>query len=265
MTLKTVILKTATLKTMVRPSAWLPLVALLLIAGAAWQWWGATAMPYLLPPLSSVAGTLASHLPYYLRNAGITLSESLAGLAISFAAGFIVAVLTSEVPVIRRAVLPVAVVLNVTPLVAIAPVLAVAFGFGMAPKLIMTALICFFVILINTTAGLRSVPDETLRVYQTLSASRLELLRHLRVPNALPYLFAALRITAPLSITGAVVAELQAEGGTGGLGTVISTASNMNQLPVEYAAIFVLAVMGSLLMLLATLAERRALRWHERN
>jgi NitT/TauT family transport system permease protein len=237
-------------------------VVVLAIAGGLWQW-GARSMPYLLPPLSSVGGSLSGHLSYYLRNAGITLGEAVTGLAMSFVVAFALAVLISEVPAVRRGVLPLAVVLNVTPLVAIAPVLVVAFGFGPQPKIIITALFCFFPIMINTAVGLRSVPVPMLQVYQTMRASRLELLVHLRIPNALPYLFAALRIVTPLSVIGAVVAELSASGSVGGLGSVISVASSMNQLAVVYAAIFVLAVMGVLLMLVITLAERRALRWHE--
>jgi NitT/TauT family transport system permease protein len=172
-------------------------------------------------------------------------------------------VLVSELPVVRRAVLPIAVVLNVTPLVAIAPALVVAFGFGPLPKLVITSLICFFPILINTAAGLRSVPRQVLHVYRTIDASRLELLWHLRIPNAAPFLFAALRIVFPLSIIGAVVAELSASGSTAGLGTAIGTASSMNQLPVVYAAIFILAIMGVLLLAVVTAVERRALRWHD--
>jgi NitT/TauT family transport system permease protein len=246
----------------IRPAIWLPLLVMLAILGAGWQW-GAKAMPYLLPPLPKIGDSLSANLTYYVKNAGITLGEAVIGLAMSFAVAFILAVLISEVPVIRRAVMPIAVVLNVTPLVAIAPALVVAFGFGPAPKLIITALICFFPILINTALGLRSVPQQVLQVYQTMNASRLEMLVHLRVPSALPYLFAALRIVSPLSIIGAVVAELSASGSAGGLGTVIGTASSMNQLAVVYAAIFVLAVMGVLLLLAITLVERRALHWHE--
>jgi NitT/TauT family transport system permease protein len=96
-----------------------------------------------------------------------------------------------------------------------------------------------------------------------MNASRLEQLIHLRIPNAMPYLFAALRIVCPLSIIGAVVAEMSASGSVSGLGTVISNASTMNQLQVVYAAIFILAIMGVLLMLIITLIERRVLRWHE--
>lgn len=244
-----------------RVSVWAPLLVLLVLLAAGWQL-GATAMPYLLPPLQDVAATLATQLPYYLQNAGITLLESVVGLIIGFVAAFALAVLISESPIIRRAVLPIAVVLNVTPLVAIAPALVVAFGFGPAPKLIITALICFFPILINTATGLRSVPQQVLQVYRTVRASRLELLVHIRIPNAMPYVFAALRIVFPLSIIGAVVAELSASGATGGLGTVISTASSMNQLAVVYAAILILALLGVLLLGLITLVERRALHWH---
>lgn len=243
------------------PAVWLPLVVMLAVLAVLWQI-GATTMPFLLPPLPAVGETLATQLPYYLQNAGITLLESLVGLAIGFVAAFVLAVLTSELAIVRRAVMPIAIVLNVTPLVAIAPALVVAFGFGPLPKLVITALICFFPILINTAAGLRSVPQPVLQVYRTIDASRLEMLVHLRIPNALPFVFAALRIVFPLSIIGAVVAELSASGSTGGLGTVISTGSSMNQLAVVYAAIAILAVMGVVLLGLITLVERRVLRWH---
>ncbi len=234
---------------------------MLAVLAVLWQI-GAVTMPYLLPPLPAVGETLATQLPYYLQNAGITLVESLVGLGIGFVAAFVLAVLTSELPIVRRAVMPIAIVLNVTPLVAIAPALVVAFGFGPLPKLVITALICFFPILINTATGLRSVPQPVLQVYRTIDASRIEMLVHLRIPNALPFVFAALRIVFPLSIIGAVVAELSASGSTGGLGTVISTASSMNQLDVVYAAIAILAVMGVALLGVISLVERRVLRWH---
>jgi NitT/TauT family transport system permease protein len=245
-----------------RPALWLPLVVMLVVLGAAWTW-GAHRFPYLLPPLRAVGATLTGNPAYYLKNAGVTLEEAAGGLAIGFVAAFAVGVLISELPVARRAILPIAVVLNVTPIVAIAPTLVVAFGFGPAPKIVITALICFFPILINTATGLRSVASQILQVYQSIAASRLEVLAYLRVPSALPFIFAALRIAFPLSVTGAVVAELTAAGSAAGLGTVISNASSMNQLAVVYAAIFVLAVMGALLLLLVTIVERRALRWYD--
>jgi NitT/TauT family transport system permease protein len=246
----------------IRPSVWLPLAVMLATLAGLWQW-GAKALPYLLPPLPAIGSSLATNLGYYVDNALVTLGEAGAGLAMGFVAAFVLAVLTSELPLVRRAVMPIAVVLNVTPLVAIAPALVVAFGFGPLPKLIITGLICFFPILINTAAGLRSVPQQVLQVYRTMDAGRAELLWHVRIPNALPFLFAALRIVFPLSIIGAVVAEMSASGSTGGLGTAISVASSMNQLPIVYASIFVLAFLGVLLLLVVTLVERRALHWHD--
>lgn len=241
------------------PVVWLPLVVMLIVLGLLWQW-GAHSMPYLLPQLGDVADSLSEETSYYIENALTTLAESLAGLAIAFIVAFVLAILTNEILTVRRAVMPVAVVLNVTPVVAIAPALVTAFGFGPTPKIVITAIICFFPLLINIAAGLRSVPEPVLQVYQTINASRLETLVHLRIPSALPFTFAALRIAFPLSIVGAVVAELTAAGSTKGLGTVISTASTMNQLPVVYASIFILAIMGVLLLAVITLIEKRALR-----
>ncbi|MFT4084352.1 MAG: ABC transporter permease [Nocardioides sp.] len=245
-----------------RPAYWLPLVVMLVVLGVGWHF-GARRWPYLLPPLREVGTELRQDPGFFLRNALVTLREAVAGLGIGFGAAFLLAVVVSELPLARRAIMPVAVVLSVTPLVAIAPVLVVAFGFGIMPKLVLVALICFFPILINVATGLRAVPEPMLQVYRTMHASRWELLRHLRVPNALPYVFAALQIVFPLSVIGAVVAELSAAGYADGLGTTIQVASSRNNLPLVWAAIGVLAVMGALLLLLVTVVERRVLTWHD--
>lgn len=245
-----------------RPSRWLPLTIMIVVLAALWQI-GSVTMPYLLPPLSSIGEALVGNPGYYLANAWVTLQEALLGLLVAFVASSILAIAISEVPVLRRAIMPVAVVLNVTPLVAIAPALVVAFGFGPEPKLIVTAIICFFPILINVSVGLRSVPTLVLQFYRTVDASRAEMLWHVRVPNALPYLFAALKIVFPLSIVGAVVAEMFAPGAAEGLGTVISLASSNNKLAVVYASIFILAVMGATLLAIITAVERRVLHWHD--
>ncbi|GAA3547004.1 ABC transporter permease [Nocardioides daeguensis] len=245
-----------------RPTYWAPFAVMLVVVAAGWHL-GAERMPYLLPPLSDVFGVLRDEPGYFVENSWVTLREALIGLGIGFAVAFLLAILISEVPVARRAIMPIAVVLNVTPLVAIAPALVVAFGFGAAPKLILTSLICFFPILINTAVGLRSVPKQVLQVFQTMDASRWEVLRHIRIPGSLPYVFAALQIVFPLSVIGAVVAELSAAGSSAGLGTTIQVATSMNRLSMVWAAIFVLALMGSLLLLFATVVERKVLHWHE--
>jgi len=245
-----------------KPVYWGPVAILLVILGVVWTI-VARNSPYLLPPLASVGTALVENPLFFLKNAGATLEVAVIGLVIGFVVAFVLAILVSELPIMRRAIMPVAVVLNVTPLVAIAPALVVAFGFGPEPKLIVTALICFFPILIGVSTGLRSVPLAVIQVFSTLHASRLETLWHVRIPSSLPYLFNALRIVFPLSIIGAVVAELAAPGAATGLGTVISVASSNNQLAIVYAAIVCLALMGSVLLLVITLIQNRALHWHE--
>ncbi|WP_236683210.1 ABC transporter permease [Demequina sediminicola] len=252
----------AAVKSVLRPSFWLPATVLLVIFATLWRW-TADSKPYLLPPLSAIGESIVNDWQYYVSNAWVTLQVSLIGLAIAFVASFLLAILISEIPMARRAIMPYAVVLNVTPLVALAPALVVAFGFGSEPKLIVTALICFFPILISVSTGLLSVDPAALHVFRTLKASRFETLWHLRIPSSLPYMFTALRVVFPLSIIGAVVAELNAPGAAEGLGTAISLASSNNQLSVIYASIVFLALMGAGLLFIVTAVERRVLHWHE--
>lgn len=245
-----------------RPSRWLPLAVTLAVVAAVWSVVAARS-PYLLPPLPAVGEALMSNPAAYLGNAGSTLGVAGLGLAVGTAVALAVAVAVSEVAVLRRALMPLAVVLNVTPVVALAPGLVVAFGFGPTPKVVVTAVIVLFPVLVNTSTGLRSVDPGALQVLTTLDASRAEVLWRLRVPSAAPYVFAALRVVVPLSLVGAVVAEFVAAGSSSGLGTMVAHTSSMNQLAPMVAAIACLAAMGVALLALVTAAERRALHWHE--
>jgi NitT/TauT family transport system permease protein len=237
-------------------------VVALVVLGALWHVVAAR-NPFLLPRLSQVGHELGTDPGLYLRNAWTTLRIALVGVACGFTAAHLLAVLVSEVAVLRRAVLPLTVVLNVTPVVAIAPALVVAFGFGDTPKVVVTAIVTFFPVLINVTTGLRSTPRGPLQVLATLRASRWEVLWRLRLPAALPYTVAALRVVLPLSIIGAVVAEFLTAGSSAGLGTLIRNAAANNQLAQVYSAIACLAGMGVLLLVVVTLVERRLLFWHE--
>ncbi|QUX29498.1 ABC transporter permease [Nocardiopsis akebiae] len=245
-----------------RLSVWLPTAVAVVIVGFAWS---ATAedQPYLLPPLAEVGGILVEDPLLFVNNAWATLSIALTGVAFGAGTAFVLALLMSEIPLLRRAVMPLAVVLNVTPVIAIAPALVVAFGFGMTPKVIVTAIITFFPVLINVTTGLRSVSRPVLHVFSTLHASRLEVLLRLRIPSSLPYTLAALRVVFPLSIVGAVVAEFVAAGSSSGLGTMIRNSAATARLEYVYAAVACLAVMGVLMLALITVLERRLLFWHE--
>ncbi|WP_337063485.1 ABC transporter permease [Kineococcus sp. G2] len=243
------------------PRVWLPSVVALLAAGLLWAR-VARGNPYVLPPLGAVGAQLVGEPLLYLANAWTTLSEALLGLALGALAAVAVAVAVSESVLLRRAVMPLAVVLNVTPVVAIAPALIVAFGFGILPKVLVAALTTFFPVLMNTVTGLRSVPRGVLQVFRTVHASRWDVLLRLRFPSALPFVFAALRVVFPLSLVGAIVAEFSAAGATAGLGTLIKVAAGNSQLDRVFASIACLALMGVLLLAAVTAVERRVLSWH---
>ncbi|MEZ0492869.1 ABC transporter permease [Kineococcus sp. TBRC 1896] len=246
----------------VHPRTWLPTVLAVVVVGALWTW-VARENPYVLPTVSSVGRQFLDQPDLYVSNAWTTLQEALLGLAAGGVPAVLLAVLVGEFALVRRAVTPLAVVLTVTPVVAIAPALVVAFGFGLTPKVVVTGLITFFPVLMNTATGLRSVDRHVLQVFRTVDASRLDVLVRLRFPSALPYVFSALRVVFPLSLVGAVVAEFAAAGARSGLGTLISVASSNSQLDRVFAAIACLALMGSLLLLVVTAVERRVLSWHE--
>ena len=249
-------------RSVLHPYVWLPATVVLVVLAVAWSA-VARAHPYILPPLGEVAATLAADPTLFLENAWATLSIALVGVAVGAGAAFVLAVIMSEFQVVRRAVMPFAVVLNVTPVVAIAPALVVAFGFGMTPKVVVTAIVTFFPVLINVATGLRSVPLPVLHVFRTLDASRWEVLLRLRIPSSLPYTLAALRVVLPLSLMGAVVAEFVAAGSSGGLGTMIRNSASTARLDYVYAGVICLAAMGVLLLALVTLVERRLLFWHD--
>ncbi len=226
-----------------RIGAWLPPAIALAVFVLLWQLY-ADHHPYVAPKLSKVLSELDSHPRLFARNAWTTLEEALVGAGAGMGVAFALALVMFYVRVIERALLPLAVVLNVTPLVAIAPALVVAFGFGMTPKYVIASLLVFFPFLVNALAGLRDVDPEALDLVATLHASRAEVLWRLRLPSSLPYLFAAGRICMPLSLVGAVVAEFVAAGEAKGLGTLVVTAASLGDLGTVYAAVVVLAVLG---------------------
>lgn len=244
-----------------RPSLWLPpLIAFALLAGA-WQLY-AMHNPFVIPTIGKIFHELASRPGFYVRNAMTTLREALVGAAFGMGIAFVLAVVMSYARIVERAVLPLAVILNVTPVIAIAPALVVAFGFGPTPKYIITAVLVFFPFLINSLIGLRSADPLALDVLRTLHASRTEILWRMRLPGSLPFLCAGARICVPLSVIGAVVAEFVAAGQANGLGTLIVTAASLSDLPTIYASVVVLAVMGIALFVLVVLVQRRLLAWH---
>lgn len=216
---------------------------------------------YLAPPPSKVIERLVEDPTFFLSHGWTTLYEALFGLACGGAVALILAVAMAHSRLAEKTVMPIALLIKVTPVVAVAPLLAIWLGFGLAPRVIIAALISFFPILVNAVTGLRSVNPDALAFLASLNASPFTIFLKLRLPSALPYLFTALKVSTPLALIGAVVAEWFSS--TDGLGVVIFTANGRLDTPTLFAAVVVLAIMGVLLNVLISLAERRSLFWHE--
>jgi NitT/TauT family transport system permease protein len=239
-----------------------PLVVLAIVV-ALWQLYvSATGVPeYLVPGPGAVAGRFLEQPGYFYREGMVTVTEAVLGLALGSGLAFAAGTVLAYSRPLERSVLPWAIALKMTPIVAVAPMFTIWFGFGTLPKVLIAALITFFPVLINTITGLRSVNPGTLDLFRSLDASPLDIFLKLRLPSALPYLFAALKVAVTLSLIGAVVAEWSGSGQ--GLGRVILLAHANLDLPTLFAGVLVLASLGVLLTLLLSIVERRLLFWHE--
>jgi len=239
-----------------------PLVTLVAIV-AGWQAYVSLrdVPEYLVPGPGAVLDRLLDDPALFYGQGLITLTEAVLGLLLGGGVAFAVGVALAHSRALERSILPWAIVLKVTPIVAVAPMFTIWFGFGTLPKVLIAALITFFPVLINAITGLRAVNPGTLDVLRSLRASPLEVFLKLRLPSSLPFLFASVKVAVTLSLIGAVVAEWSGSGD--GLGRVILLAHSNLDLPTMFAGVFTLASLGVALTVLVTLLERRLLFWHE--
>lgn len=240
----------------------LPPLLTFVILASIWQLY-ALANPYIIPPLNEIGASLVAQPEVYLVNALKTIEEIVVGAGVAILLGFLGGVVMTEFRVLERAFMPLIVVIMVTPVVAIAPALVVAFGFGMLPKYIVTGIVVFFPMLINSLTGLRDVDPKAIDILRSLHASRWEVFRELRLPGSMPYVFAGLRISLPLSVVGAAVAEFVAAGEQAGLGSLVTIAAAQANLKVTWAAIILLAAIGVILVAVLALVRKRVLWWSE--
>ena len=215
---------------------------------------------YLLPAPSAVAARMASDAGLFAREASVTLGEAAIGFAIGTGVAFVLATAMAWARPFERTLFPIAILVKLTPIVAVAPLFTLWFGFGTAPKVAIAALITFFPMLVNSFVGLRSADLQEVAFLQTLGASEREIFRHLRVPSALPYLFSGARISLNLALIGAVIGEWT--GADRGLGRIIFVANANLDLTALFGAVLILAGLGIAANALVGAAERRVLHWH---
>jgi ABC-type nitrate/sulfonate/bicarbonate transport system permease component len=214
---------------------------------------------FLIPAPSDVANSLWEDRSLLADNAWVTLKEVVLGFALATVVGIGFAFLVHLSATARRAIYPLLVASQTVPIVAIAPILIVWFGFGIGPKLGIIALVCFFPITVNTIDGLRSVDPDVLKMMRTLGASRRQLLLRAEAPAALPYAFSGAKVAVAVAVIGAVFGELAA--GNEGLGHLINSANAQLLTARVFAAITVLSAIAIGLFGLLSLLERRLIPW----
>ncbi len=242
-----------------RPVPTLVVVALLAaLWEAASHWFGVP--DYVLPSLDSVFVTMTNQWPGTLATATwVTTEEVLLGFALAIVAAAGLAAIMHTSRVLRNACYPLLIGSQAVPIVVIAPVLTIIFGFTITPKLVVVALVCFFPIVVNAVDGLAAADPELLRVMRTLDGGRWATFRRVEAPAALPSLFTGLRVAATYAPIGAVFGEFA--GSQNGLGYLMLQATPQLETSLVFAAIFILTAEAIVLFVLVTRLERLCCPW----
>lgn len=228
---------------------------------AAWQLFtGSGAVdPLLVAGPLDVARTLTDEFSLLLRHTGVTAREALLGLALACGLGVGAGLALHLSPFVRDATLPILIATQAVPLVVIAPLLVIALGYGIAAKLVIVAIACFFPVAVGTFDGLRSGDPELLKLMRSLGAGRVRTLRLIEFPGALGRILGGVRIAATWAFISAVFAEYA--GSTEGLGYLIARGTPMFETERVYAAILILAAASMALWGAVSLIERRFVPW----
>ena len=239
----------------------LPIAAVLLFL---LLWWQAVEIfdikPFIAPSPIAVAEVLVQRFDMLMSNLLPTAIEAVLGFLLGNFAAISLATVFVWRKTAEEALFPIAVMVNTIPVVAKAPILVLLLGNGMEPKIAIAGIICFFPTLVNMTRGLRDVRAEQLELMRILSATPREVFFRIRVPNALPYLFSALKIAASTAVIGAIVGEWI--GSTKGIGALIIQSTYNFDSPLLYATIVVGSTFSALFFGVISVAERRMLRWN---
>lgn len=228
---------------------------------AAWQI-GVTVFKvptFMVPSPWEIVLAFRDNAPILWKNFLPTLLEASLGFIFGNLIAILLAIWFVHSTVAERAIYPIAVFIKAIPIIALAPILVLIFGNGIAPKIIIAGLICFFPTLVNMVQGLKSVSPAMLDLMRVLSANKREVLWKVQLPASLPFLFAALKIAATSSVMGAIVAEWI--GSSFGLGALIIEATYNFRSPLLYATVVIAALTAVVLFSIVSLVETKVVRW----
>src|SRR5690606_34338296 len=241
-----------------RLAPWLALFVLLLVWEAACR---LLMLPsFVLPsPSAILAATHKVGLGAWSEHLFATLRVTLMGYGLSIMIGIPLAIALASSRLMSRTLYPLLVIVQSTPIVAVAPIIVVVMGAGDLPRVFITFLIAFFPIVVSCVTGLLATPEELVELSRSLGASKAREYRNIRLPYAIPHLFSALRISITLAVIGAVVAEFVAA--EKGLGYFINFSTSMFQVPQAFAALMMLVVISLVLFHLIGLLQKVCFPW----
>ena len=214
---------------------------------------------YMLPSPLAVMTALLSNLPLILTHAAFTLQEAFYGLCIGVVLAFVSATLMDRFQTIKQAFYPLMIITQTIPTIAIAPVLVLWMGFGMAPKIALVIITTFFPIAVGLLDGYKSVDQDSIDLMRSMGATRAQIFYHLKFPSALNSFFSGLKISASYAVVGAVVAEWL--GGFNGLGVYMTRVKKAYAFDKMFAVIIFIVIISLLLMEVVTLIRKAAMPW----
>jgi NitT/TauT family transport system permease protein len=215
---------------------------------------------YTLPSPWAVAGGIRDNWELLLENSRVTLVEILVGFGLAVALGFPTAAALAFSRVLDRLLYPILVAGQNVPKVAIAPIMVLWFGFGFKSNVAIAASIAIFPIIINTALGLKSIETDMVRLGRVMGGSPMRLMWKIRLPNAMPFVFAGLKLGMTFAVIGAIVGEFIS--GSSGLGYLIQVATGQLRTVLAFSSIVVLSAMGIALYYAVEAIERVSIRWH---
>jgi NitT/TauT family transport system permease protein len=214
----------------------------------------------ILPKLSSVVEVMVTEAPMYLSHMLATASEVVIGFVAATIAGAALGTIIASSKLLGNAIYPALISMQVMPKVAVAPILIIWFGFGILPKVVLTALIAFFPIVINTIVGLRMTSKESIFLFRSMGATRTHTFFLLRLPSALPVFFGGLKISSTLATIGAVVGEFS--GAEKGLGYLLTVQVGQSETAAAFGSVLYLTLLGLLVFAIVAAIENLVVPSH---
>lgn len=218
---------------------------------------------YILPAPTEVIKSFANDRSLLLDDSWVTLQEIVMGFAISIVVGLGFAFLLHLSETLRRAVYPLLIASQTVPVIVLAPILVIIFGYDIRPKLAIVALVCFFPIVVNTLDGLRSVDPDLIKMMRTLDGARWSIFRRVELPSSLPFAFSGARVAATIAAIGAIFGEWV--GSNAGLGHLMIQATAQLQTARVFAAIVILTIFAVGLFGLVVILEQWLVPWARTN